>query len=111
TRLSFIVWKRAAAQACLLSSLARATRWVLPVARLRFSSAALRPGEMVWLHRLLTARGVINHVVEPTSILVTRGARRAKTDRPDAVGLLRVLAAKFAGDPGACRTVVVPSGE
>ena len=54
---------------------------------------------------------MINHVVEPTSILVTRGARRAKTDRLDAVGLLRVLAAKFAGDPGACRTVVVPSVE
>ena len=64
-----------------------------------------------WLHRLLTAHGVINPVVEPTSILVTRGARRAKTDRLDAVGLLRVLAAKFAGDPGACRTVVVPSVE
>ena len=64
-----------------------------------------------WLHRLLIAHGVINHVVEPTSILVTRGARRAKTDRLDAVGLLRVLAAKFAGDPGACRTVVVPSVE
>jgi len=64
-----------------------------------------------WLHRLLTAHGVINHVVEPTSILVTRGARRAKNDRLDAVGLLRVLAAKFAGDPGACRTVVVPSVE
>src|SRR6202050_1169958 len=31
-----------------------------------------------WLHRLLTAHGVINHVVEPTSILVTRSARRAK---------------------------------
>ena len=54
---------------------------------------------------------MINPVVEPTSILVTRGARRAKTDRLDAVGLLRVLAAKFAGDPGACRTVVVPSVE
>ena len=53
-----------------------------------------------WLHRLLTAHGVINQVVEPTSILVTRGARRAKTDRLDSVGLLRVLAAKFAGDPG-----------
>ena len=64
-----------------------------------------------WLQRLLSAHGVINHVVEPTSILVTRGARRAKTDRRDAFGLLRVLAAKFAGDPGACRTVVVPSVE
>ena len=64
-----------------------------------------------WLHRLLSAHGVINHVVEPTSILVTRGARRAKTDRLDAFGLLRVLAAKFAGDPDACRIVVAPTVE
>ena len=63
------------------------------------------------MHRLLSAHGVINHVVEPTSILVTRGARRAKTDRLDAFGLLRVLAAKFAGDPDACRIVVVPTVE
>src|SRR3984893_11392044 len=45
-----------------------------------------------WLHRLLSENGVINHVVEPTSILVNRRARRAKTDRLDAQGLLRVLA-------------------
>jgi len=62
-----------------------------------------------WLHRLLSAHGVINHVVEPTSILVTRGARRAKTDRLDALGLLRVLAATFTGDHDACRVVNVPS--
>jgi transposase len=62
-----------------------------------------------WLHRLLLAHGVINHVVEPTSILVTRGARRAKTDRLDAQGLLRVLAATFTGDHDACRVVNVPS--
>ena len=46
-----------------------------------------------WLHRLLLEHGVINHVVEPTSILVNRRARRAKTDRLDAQGLLRILAA------------------
>jgi len=62
-----------------------------------------------WLHRFLLARGVKNHVVEPTSILVTRGARRAKTDRLDAQGLLRVLAATFTGDHGACRVVNVPT--
>ena len=62
-----------------------------------------------WLHRLLLAHGVINHVMEPTSILVTRGARRAKTDRLDAQGLLRVLAATFTGDHDACRVVNVPS--
>jgi transposase len=64
-----------------------------------------------WLHRLLAAHGVINRVVEPTTILVTRGARRAETDRLDAVGLLRVLAARFSGDPDACRIVAVPTVE
>ena len=62
-----------------------------------------------WLHRLLMSHGVINHVVEPTRILVTSGARRAKTDRLDAQGLLRVLAATFTGDHDACRVVNVPS--
>jgi transposase len=62
-----------------------------------------------WLHRFLLAHGVLNHVVEPTSILVTRGARRAKTDRLDAQGLLRVLAATFTGDHDACRVVNVPT--
>ena len=46
-----------------------------------------------WLQRLLTAQGVDTHVLEPTSILINRRARRAKTDRLDAVGMLRVLAA------------------
>jgi transposase len=62
-----------------------------------------------WLHRLLTAHGVVNHVVEPASILVSRIARRAKTDRLDAQGLLRVLTATFAGDREVCRIVRVPS--
>ena len=50
-----------------------------------------------WLHRLLTAHGVVCHVLEPTSILVNRRARRAKTDRLDAEGMLRVLAAYLRG--------------
>lgn len=62
-----------------------------------------------WLHRFLLAHGVKNLVVEPTSILVTRAARRAKTDRLDAQGLLRVLAAAFTGDHEACRVVSVPT--
>jgi transposase len=45
-----------------------------------------------WLHRLLTANGTAAYVLEPTSILVNRRARRAKTDRLDAEGMLRVLA-------------------
>src|SRR6516162_3619721 len=51
-----------------------------------------------WLHRLLTAHGIANYVLEPTSILINRRARRAKTDRLDAIGMLRVLAAYLRGD-------------
>jgi transposase len=64
-----------------------------------------------WLHRLLTAHGVIAYVLEPTSILVNRRARRAKTDRLDAEGMLRVLAAWQAGDRQVCSMVRVPTPE
>lgn len=64
-----------------------------------------------WLHRLLSEHGVINHVVEPTSILVNRRARRAKTDRLDAQGLLRILAAHAKGDHDVCSVVHVPTIE
>lgn len=64
-----------------------------------------------WLHRLLTANGVLTYVVEPTSILVNRRARRAKTDRLDAEGLLRVLAAYVGGDHQVCSMVRVPTPE
>jgi transposase len=64
-----------------------------------------------WLHRLLTAHGVNAYVLEPTSILVNRRARRAKTDRLDAEGMLRVLAAWLAGDRQVCSMVRVPTPE
>src|SRR5271154_981785 len=64
-----------------------------------------------WLHRLLTAHGIATYVLEPTSILVNRRARRAKTDRLDAEGMLRVLAAWLAGDRQVCSMVRVPTPE
>jgi transposase len=65
-----------------------------------------------WLHRLLMAQGIVNYILEPTSILVNRRARRAKTDRLDAEGMLRVLAAYVRGDRDVCSMVRVPtSGE
>jgi transposase len=64
-----------------------------------------------WLHRVLRSNGVANHVVEPTSILVSRRARRAKTDRLDAQGLLRVLAAYDRGDRQVCSVLRVPTPE
>jgi transposase len=62
-----------------------------------------------WLQRFLTAQGVDTHVLEPTSILINRRARRAKTDRLDAVGMLRVLAAFLRGDRQSCSMVRVPT--
>jgi transposase len=64
-----------------------------------------------WLHRLLAAHGVAAYVLEPTSVLVNRRARRAKTDRLDAEGMLRVLAAWLGGDRQACSMVRVPTPE
>lgn len=49
-----------------------------------------------WLHRLLTAHGVDAYVLEPTSILVNRRARRARTDRLDAGGMLGVAGGRSA---------------
>lgn len=62
-----------------------------------------------WLHRLLTAHGIAAYVLEPTSILVNHRARRAKTDRLDAEGMLRVLAAWLADDGQVCSMVRVPT--
>ncbi|TAJ96802.1 MAG: IS110 family transposase [Reyranella sp.] len=62
-----------------------------------------------WLHRLLAAHGIAAYVLEPASILVNRRARRAKTDRLDAEGMLRVLATWLAGDRQVCSMVRVPT--
>jgi transposase len=64
-----------------------------------------------WLHRWLCARGVENRVLDAASLLVDRRARRAKTDRLDAAGLLRTLMALERGEAQVCRIVHVPTPE
>ena len=64
-----------------------------------------------WLHRWLCARGVENRVLDAASLLVDRRARRAKTDRLDAAGLLRTLMALERGEARVCRVVRVPTPE
>jgi transposase len=64
-----------------------------------------------WLHRWLRARGVENRVLDAASLLVDRRARRVKTDRLDAAGLLRTLMALERGEAEVCRVVHVPSPE
>src|SRR5689334_17782012 len=60
-------------------------------------------------YALLIGHAIESYVLEPTSILVNRRARRAKTDRLDAEGMLRVLVTYLAGDHKACSMVRVPT--
>ena len=87
--------------------------------RSRVSGELQRPVEVItcyeagydgfWLHRLLEAHGVRNHVIDPASLQVNRRARRAKTDRIDAEQLLRSLMAYLRGEPKVWSVVRVPS--
>lgn len=64
-----------------------------------------------WLARALTALGIGCRVLDPASIQVNRRARRVKTDRIDALALLRALIAIDRGERHVCASVRVPSVE
>src|SRR5574341_420148 len=64
-----------------------------------------------WPHRLLTALGVVNQVVDSSSIEVPRRVRRAKTDRLDGEKLLRLLLRHWGGERGVWQVVHVPTRE
>jgi transposase len=64
-----------------------------------------------WLHRVLEAHGIRNHVLDPASLQVNRRARRPKTDRMDADRMVRALIRYLRGEPEACSVVRVPSPE
>jgi len=61
-----------------------------------------------WIHRALLAMGVQNRIVDSASIEVSRRARRAKTDRLDALKLVRMLVRVCAGERDVWREVHVP---
>ena len=83
-------------------------RFGLPAAALVVSCyEAGRDG--FWIHRALTQRGIRNRVVDSASIEVNRRARRAKTDRLDALKLVRMLVRVCAGDRRAWSEVRVPT--
>ena len=89
--------------------------------RIRISRELGRPVEVMscyeagydgfWLHRVLEAHGIHNHVLDPASLQVNRRARRPKTDRIDADRLVRALIRHLRGEPEACSVVRVPSPE
>lgn len=64
-----------------------------------------------WLARRLRAEKIKPHVIDPTSLKIDRRAKRAKTDRIDVAGLLRVIVALHRGDSYACRLVPIPTPE
>jgi len=62
-----------------------------------------------WIARALQAEGIEVFVVDAASIPVPRHARRAKTDRLDAIKLLQVLRNWLRGERGEVRMVHIPS--
>ena len=62
-----------------------------------------------WIHRALEQRGIRNRVVDSASIEVNRRARRAKTDRLDALKLVRMLVRVCYGERRAWSEVRVPT--
>ena len=62
-----------------------------------------------WIHRALTQLGIRNRVVDSASIEVNRRARRAKTDRLDALKLVRMLVRACGGERRVWSEVHVPT--
>src|SRR5205814_8964095 len=62
-----------------------------------------------WIHRALLAQGIANRIVDSASIEVNRRARRAKTDRLDALKLVAMLVRTGHGERGVWREVRVPT--
>jgi transposase len=77
------------------------------VARVVLAYEAGRDG--FWLARYLGARGVEVYVIQPSSVLVDRRARRAKTDALDVEMLMRTLLAWLRGEPGVGSMVPIPN--
>jgi transposase len=62
-----------------------------------------------WIHRALRALGIANRVVDSASIEVNRRARRAKTDRLDALKLVTMLTRVCGGEARVWSEVRVPT--
>lgn len=64
-----------------------------------------------WLHRALTVAGIVNVVVDSASIEVDRRRRRVKTDRLDAMMLVRMLGRYVEGERQVWSVLHVPSAQ
>lgn len=64
-----------------------------------------------WIHRELARKDIQNIIVDPSSIEVSRRARRAKTDTLDAIGLVEKLVKHIRGEKKVWAVVRVPTVE
>ena len=89
----------------------------LAAGRARFGLSAAAPvmscyeagRDGFWIHRALAQRGIQNRVVDSASIEVNRRARRAKTDRLDALKLVTMLVRVCGGERRVWSEVHVPT--
>ena len=97
--------------AAVMTAIARAkVRCHLPAdAAVRSCYEAGRDG--FWLHRWLTAQGIVNLVVDSASIEVNRRRRRAKTDRLDSDKLLSMLMRYYGGERRVWAVARIPTPE
>ena len=97
--------------AAVMTAIARAkVRCHLPAdAAVRSCYEAGRDG--FWLHRWLTAQGIVNLVVDSASIEVNRRKRRAKTDRLDSDKLLSMLMRYYGGERRVWAVARIPTPE
>jgi transposase len=86
-----------------------AARTGRPIRRVALAYEAGRDG--FWLARWLNARGIESHVIHSASVAVSRERKRAKTDRLDAVMLMRVFLGWLRGERGHCGMVAIPTME
>jgi transposase len=62
-----------------------------------------------WLHRALTSKGIVNVVVDASSIEVNRRSKQVKTDPVDAAKLLNLLCRYHGGERKVWSVVNVPA--
>jgi transposase len=82
-----------------------------PVAEIGVISCYEAGYDGFWLHHVLEAHGVRNHVLDPASLLVNRRAKPAKTDGIEVERMQRALGRYLRGEVDACSVVRVPSVE
>lgn len=62
-----------------------------------------------WIHRALTNEGIVNYVIDSSSIEVSRRKKQIKTDKVDVQALLRLLIRYNGGETQAMRAINVPT--